>query len=174
MRTIIPDTIAAGTSFSASTTQLAFADGWTLTLFLRGPGAQQVEATRSGATHTFAATPAATAAWEAGDYAYTIRATDGADVVEVESGRVRITPNLAAGNVDTRSHARITLEAIEAVIEKRATLDQERYRINNRELYRTPIGDLLKLRTFYRNEVAREDARARGRSRFRQIKFAAH
>ena len=52
------------------------------------------------------------------------------------------------------------------MIEKRASLDQERYRINNRELYRTPIADLLKLRDLYRAEVRREQAAARGQNPF--------
>jgi hypothetical protein len=41
---------------------------------------------------------------------------------------------------------RKTLTALEAVIEGRASLDQERYRINNRELYRTPMETLIRLR----------------------------
>ena len=48
-----------------------------------------------------------------------------------------------------------TLEAIEAVIEKRASIDQERYKINNRELWRTPIPELLVMRDRYRSELRR-------------------
>ena len=48
------------------------------------------------------------------------------------------------------------LDAIEAVIENRATLDQERYRINDRELWRTPVTELIKLRQRYRAEVQAE------------------
>lgn len=39
-------------------------------------------------------------------------------------------------NTDLRNYAQKTLTALEAVIEGRASLDQERYCINNRELYR--------------------------------------
>jgi hypothetical protein len=53
---------------------------------------------------------------------------------------------------------------LEAVIEGRASLDQERYRINNRELYRTPMETLIKLRNQYRAEVSRERAKASGKS----------
>ena len=68
---------------------------------------------------------------------------------------------LAAGH-DARSHVQRVLDAIEAVLEKRATLDQEQYRINNRELRRTPIADLLKLRDRYRMELQRAKAARNG------------
>lgn len=84
--------------------------------------------------------------------------------MEVGSGQITIMPDLAAAEAGytAKTHAQRTLEAIEAVIEKRASMDQERYRINNRELYRTPIADLLKLRDLYRLEVAREQQAQRG------------
>src|SRR5690606_10716299 len=98
---------------------------------------------------------------------------DGANVYAVESGRVRITPDLAqaAAGFDGRSQNRIALDAIDAVLARRATLDQERYRINNRELYRTPIEDLIRLRSYYATLVAREEATRKGVSPFgRQVK----
>lgn len=73
------------------------------------------------------------------------------------------------GQVDTRSHAKKTLEALEAVIEGRATLDQERYRLNNRELFRTPLDTLIKLRNQYRAEVSREIAKTSGKSIFGKV-----
>ena len=171
MREIIPSKITAGVSFSARVNLDDYPAGvWALALMLRGPSVIDVAATVDGNDHVF--TVDDTTEWEAGDYAYTIRATLGAKVAEVESGRVRILADLADAEAgfDGRSHARICLDAIEAVIAKRATLDQERYRINNRELYRTPIGELLKLRNTYREEVRREDLKARGGSRFGAVK----
>jgi hypothetical protein len=140
---------------------------------LRGPAALDLLAAREGARHVWRVSAAETSQWIAGEYAYTIRATNDADVLEVEAGRVRILPDLArvAMGFDGRSLNRIALDNIEAVLAKRATLDQERYRINNRELYRTPIAELLRLRGHYVQQVAREDAKRRGKSLFgRQIK----
>lgn len=173
MTEIIPKSITAGVNFLATATLPAFGDGWELFLYLRGVQAIDLASTRSGSTYTFEATPAETSAWAAGAYAYTIRATDGADVVEVESGRLSIIPDLvsAGPGYDPRSEYRKVLEAIEAVLAKRATLDQERYRINNRELYRTPIRDLLALRDRYWTLVQQEEARASGRTGWRQVKF---
>ncbi len=50
------------------------------------------------------------------------------------------------------------------MIEKRASRDQERYTINNRELWRTPMRDLLLLRDTYRVEVRKEELKARGQT----------
>lgn len=116
--------------------------------------------------HKFTATATETAGWKSGIYSYVIRATNGADIRQLEASTVEILPDIGSitDPSDLRSHARKTLEAIQAVLEKRATRDQERYTINNRELWRTPIADLLKLRDTYRAEVRREDAAARGKS----------
>lgn len=166
---ILPEKISAGLTFSQLITQTAYqAPTWTLTAALRGPSAINLTATAEGTQHRFAATAATTTGWAPGVYWYTVRATDGVETVEVEEGQLTIAPDLAAAgeNYDGRTHAQRTLAAIEAVIEKRATLDQERYRINNRELYRTPIADLLKLRDVYRAEVRQEQAAARGKNLF--------
>ena len=55
------------------------------------------------------------------------------------------------------------LDAIEAVLENRATLEQEQYQINNRSLKRRSSGELLKLRDHYRAELSRMNAARRGR-----------
>lgn len=137
-----------------------------LTAHLRGPAVINLTADADGAGHKFVAQPSETTGWAAGIYSYVVRATNGTDVRQVEASTLEVLADLASVTTpgDMRSHARRTLEAIEAVLEKRASRDQERYTINNRELWRTPIADLLKLRDTYRAEVRREDAAARGKS----------
>lgn len=166
---ILPDKIGAGLTFDKLVTQTAYpAPVWVLSAALRGPGAMNLTASAEGTQHRLTVSAATTANWVPGLYSYSVRVTDGTDVFEIEAGQLEITPDLtsAAEGHDGRTHAQRTLEAIEAVIEKRASLDQERYRINNRELYRTPIADLLKLRDLYRAEVRREQAAARGQNPF--------
>ncbi len=166
---ILPDKIGAGLSFGRLVTQTAYpAPGWVLSVVLRGPDVINLTATASGTQHQLTADAATTGAWTPGLYTYSARVTDGTEVIEVEAGQLTIAADLASAGegYDGRSHAQQTLEAIEAVIQKRASLDQERYRINNRELYRTPIADLLKLRDLYRAEVRREMAAARGKNLF--------
>jgi hypothetical protein len=76
------------------------------------------------------------------------------------SGGVEILANPAtvAAGYDNRGHARKVLDAIEAVLEQRASVDQQSYSINGRHLARTPIAELLRLRSVYRAQVAGEDA----------------
>lgn len=167
MKYILPPTIAAGVTFERCVTLADYpAPTWTLTAHLRGGEVIDIEADADGTGHKFSELATATGAWVAGVYQYVIRATNGGDVRQVEAGQVEILADLAAidTTADLRTHARRALDAIEAVLERRATLDQERYRINDRELYRTPLGDLMKLRDYYRAEVRREDAAARGKS----------
>ena len=93
---IVPENIAAGLKFTATFTLPAYGEGWQLLLYLRGPAVIDLTATRSGATYTFEAAASVTAGWAPGLYAYSVRATDGFDVVEVESGQVTIDPDLVS------------------------------------------------------------------------------
>ena len=47
------------------------------------------------------------------------------------------------------------------MIENRATMDQQEYAIGGRSLKRTPMADLLRLRSVYRTEVKNEIAAER-------------
>lgn len=166
-----PAKIGAGLTFDLLLTLTAYpAPAWAISVYLRGPASISMTAATEGSQHRFRKTLSETANWAAGDYWYTLRAVDTAtgDMVEVECGQVTITPDLvnAADGFDGRTPSQIALDAIEAVIAQRATLDQERYRINNRELYRTSIPDLLKLRDHYVRLVKREQDIACGRNPF--------
>jgi ferric-dicitrate binding protein FerR (iron transport regulator) len=172
VREIIPSQITAGLSFQARAQLADYPVGvWTLRLLLRGAVAVDVDATVDGSDHVFSVAAGVTATWTAGEYAFAVRATNGTDVVEVEAGRVRVLADLAnaSAGFDPRSQNRIALDAIEAVIAKRATLDQDRYRINNRELYRTPIAELLRLRKHYKVECQREEGKAAGKGRIGSV-----
>lgn len=163
--TIFPSTASAGLTFDRTATLTAYpAPAWQLSAVLRGPATIDMQAVAEQSIHRFKVTAAQTSEWTPGTYWYSIRATDGTDVVEVEAGEIVIKPDLAtleAGH-DGRVHVQRVLDAIEAVLEKRATIDQERYRINNRELYRTPIPELLALRDRYKAELRRMKAVAKG------------
>lgn len=167
----IPPTIQAGVTFTACAQLTKYpAPDWVVKLYMRGPAVASIDAVGEGASHTFSATAAETAAWPAGVYAYVLRVQRGDDVQQIEAGTLEVLADITANTApgDSRSHALRTLEAIEAVLEKRATRDQERYTIEGangrRELWRTPIADLLKLRDAYRAEVRAERAAARGKS----------
>lgn len=169
MSAFLPTRINAGVTFEKRVSLSQYlAPAWVLLLLLRGPSNKDVTAAADGSAHVLALGAAETSAMTPGDYAYSLRVKSGGTVHEVEAGRLTLAPdlaNLAAGS-DTRSQARRTLDAIDAVIEKRASQDQEKYRINNRELWRTPLADLLLLRDRYAFLVAREERKARGKGRF--------
>lgn len=171
---LIPTRFVAGTTFRVALTLTAYpAPDWGATLILRGPLSIDLTATDDGAQHVLTATAAVTADWPAGVYWWAIRATDGSDVVQVDEGQITVAADIAAADdgFDARTHAERTLAAIEAVIENRATKDQQKYTINNRELWRTPIADLLLLRNRYRDEVRRQKQARGGQSLLgRQVK----
>jgi hypothetical protein len=157
---IIPTSLTAGLTFETSVALDCYPadDGWALTAVLRGPAVIDIVATVEDGEHKLAAAAAVSAEWIAGRYSYIVRASKDGAVYAVETGVTEVLPDLSEeeAGYDGRTHAERTLDAIEAVIEQRATIDQERYRINNRELYRTPIAELMKLRDLYRSEVRLE------------------
>lgn len=138
---------------------------------MRGPGQVDLVATGNSGTHTFTAAAAATGDWLPGQYTVSIRATSGTNKVEVAQAQITVKPDLAAVATpyDGRSDNEKALDAIEAVIAGRATIDQDRYRINNRELWRTPISELLRLQAFYKTRVRRERMKAKGVSTLGRI-----
>lgn len=151
-------------------------DGWTLKYRLvpqdAAGDAIDLTAVAEGTSYRVSVAPAVTATWAAGFYACSQWVEKTGERVTLSRGAATITPDpsaLAPG-YDGRSDDRKALDAIEAVIAKRASLDQERYRINNRELWRTPIADLMKLASMYRARVRMEEARACGRSGWGSVK----
>ncbi len=158
MLTQFPSLIRAGLSLRATITASDYpAPEWEVTAHLRGPSTINLTATGDGATHAFAKSAADTSGFAAGRYVVTVRASDGTDTFEIEAGELEIEADVAsiAAGHDPRHHAEKVLASIEAVLENRATKDQQSYKINDRELVRTSISELLELRKTYKAEVAR-------------------
>lgn len=167
MAELILENIKAGFPLKIGITLTAFpAPDWSLTLIMRGPGKLDLVSVADGASHQIEVSAAETSAWAPGFYWYELRAQSADDVQLVEEGRTTVLRDLASADAsfDERSHAEKVLAAIEAVIENRATVDQQSYQINNRQLTRTPLADLLKLRAVYLAQVRSAKAKKRGRS----------
>lgn len=155
-QSLIPNKFTAGESLNLCINLTAYpAPDWSLSLYLRGPASIDLTSTSDNNLHKFMVSAETTSAWPPSSYWYELRATDGETVTVIEEGSLIIKPDLSAieGIYDGRHHVEKVLAAIEAVIEGRASKDQERYRINNRELQRTPLGDLITLRSRYREEL---------------------
>tara|TARA_R100001143_G_scaffold1966_4_gene4759 strand:+ start:21775 stop:22314 length:540 start_codon:yes stop_codon:yes gene_type:complete len=169
-----PSSVTAGLSIKAEVHVDAYpAPEWTLTAIIRGPSSIDLEAAPLGSGHLFAETAAVTSGWDAGTYAVSVRAVSGEDVHEVEAGQLTIAADLVSvhAGFEARGHAQRVLASIEAVIEGRATKDQESYAINGRSLVRTSIADLMLLRDRYKREIARESPNGkRRRLTGRQVK----
>ena len=123
--------------------------------------------TASGDLHLVTLSATVTAAYHADSYYFEGYATLSGQRFKIASGQITVTQNITVdNNYDARSHARKTLAAIQAVIEGRASIDQQEYTIGNRSLKRTPIADLLVLLSKYETLVKSEDnalALAQGR-----------
>lgn len=132
---------------------------WTLKYrFKNAAGGFEIVASASGDNYSVSVTAATTAGYAAGEYSWMAWVEGGSsEKYSVDAGVCMVLPDYRAAAatvaLDDRTHARTVLDAIEAVIEKRATQDQERYMIAGRELWRTPIPTLLKLRQHYLAEV---------------------
>tara|TARA_A100001201_G_scaffold143688_1_gene146723 strand:- start:2047 stop:2664 length:618 start_codon:yes stop_codon:yes gene_type:complete len=104
-----------------------------------------------------------TTSYTKGNYnwiSYITRSSDSARV-KLEEGFVEIQDNYATTSSSIRSHAKIVLDAIEAVIENRANIDQSSMSIAGRSLSRMSIDDLLTFRARYKAEYLKEVKQAR-------------
>lgn len=154
-------------------------DGWVLSYEAKNAagGLTNIEATADGADHLVTITAAESVAFAAGTYTFHGYATKAAERYRVRYGTWKVVANFAAaGALDARSHAVKVLEAIEAVIEGRATKQQASYQIGGRSLAFIPHAELLSMRSTYQQEVRREQEADRlrkglgGRSRI-QTRF---
>ena len=168
--TDIPAIIIQGEtpSWPVSLADYLATDGWTLICKLVGSaGVVTITAVADGIGYLFAPTAAQSVTWPAGQYQFQYyvergsgqsleRTVVGSGTITVQQGFATITTA-----TDTRSHARRTLAAIEAVIEGRASRSDAEYTIDTgntrRQLKSVTIDELLKLRGIYAARVWRED-----------------
>lgn len=109
-----------------------------------------VTAADSGGDHLVTIDNATSGAFVAGVYKYQRYVSNGSQRITTGSGEITINPDYSsAATLDTRTQTKRILDAINAVIEKRASVDQESYQIAGRALRRTPMADLIKLRDRY-------------------------
>jgi hypothetical protein len=138
-----------------------YSAGWTLKYYYSNASAAfNVTAVQSGTSEDYLVTieSSDTASKSAGDYAWQAWVTKGTEKDMVSSGTSTLKTSLTDGSAtDTRSHAAKVLDAIEAVIESRASKDQEEVEIVGRKLKNTPLEDLLTLRSKYKAEVEAEE-----------------
>jgi hypothetical protein len=123
-------------------------------------------AVEANSSYYIEAASSSTTSYAIGDYiweAYITKTSD-SNRIMVDSGRTSITANLANTTADLRSHAKKVLDAIEAVIENRASMDQSSMSIAGRSLSRMSVDELMTFRDRYRSEYLKEIKLARIRN----------
>ena len=166
--TTIPKQIVAGDSigWTKSLSNYPASAGWALSYTLVSPTARQViNGSASGDDFLLAANATTTAAWAPGTYTWTAAVSKGTDRYTIESGQVEILadPATAASGLDTRSHVKKTLDALEAVIEGKAANDQLAVSVAGRSITRMSPEELLSWRDKYNALYIREQVRAGNR-----------
>ena len=114
--------------------------------------------TATESNDTYIVEASSTASYTKGNYnwvSYMTRSSDSARV-KLEEGFVEIQDNYATTTSSVISHAKIVLDAVEAVIENRANIDQSSMSIAGRSLSRMSIAELLTFRARYKAEYLKE------------------
>jgi len=104
-----------------------------------------------------------TTSYTAGQYnwvSYITRSNDLARI-KLSEGFTEIQQNYATTTSSVRSHVKKVLDAIEAVIENRATMDQSSMSIAGRSLSRLTVDELMTFRDRYKTEYLKEVKQAR-------------
>lgn len=104
-----------------------------------------------------------TASWNPGSYAWQAWATYAdSSVAVIDSGSFDLADALQVG--DVRSVARQNVDAIQRMLTGNAAEGVRRYKINNRELERYSVAELIQLLSYWKAELKREERLEAGRS----------
>ena len=173
-----PETLVAGDTWKweRSLSDYPASDSWSLTYYLRKSGSSAITITSSANVdaHLVTVAAATTASYTPGTWDFRGYVTKSGERYEVFNGilEVETNPATAASSYDPRTHAEKVIDAIEAVLESRATKEILNFSVEANSLSSIPHADLLALRSRYRIEVEREKAAERlkmGRGSGRRI-----
>lgn len=153
-----PKQITAGLSYSWTKKlplYLASA-GWTLGYSIVSQNAQyDVTVVANGDDFDVSILKADSAKFEAGMFKLIGYVDDGTDRIQVFCNDLVIVPDFTKAS-DRRSYAAKTLEAIEAMLLKSASKDQQAVMVDGQSLTRRTVADLLTLRDRFQREVRAE------------------
>jgi len=132
---------------------------------LDSAGATEIEISASEVNNSYLISVASTATinYTAGEYswrAFITRASD-SNRITVDEGLFTIEKDYATDSGDYRTHARIVLQALEATLESRASIDQMSMSIAGRSLSRMSPTELREWRAHYKTLVLAEERKSR-------------
>lgn len=166
--TTVPEALRAGDTWkwTYASADYSAADGWSLKfIFKSSAGGFEVDASASGSEWSVTVAASTTAAYAAGAYAWQAWVELAGEKYTIDFGGTVLDPDFRSGTAtaafDGRTHARTMLDALEAVLEKRATKVQAEYEIAGRRLKFMSLQELMRARQLYRNEVQAEEAAER-------------
>lgn len=133
-----------------------------------------VSGVADGDDYLFTITSVDSASFDLGHHHWQLEITRTSDSerIVVQTGSWDIITDLD-NNVDPRTHAEISLDKIETVLEGRADADVLSYSINGRSLSKMPPSEMIEWRDYYRREVTlqhKKDHVKNGRSHGGTIK----
>ena len=137
-----PLTFTAGDTltWSKSFSDYKASEGWVLSYLVANTESTfTITAASAGDGFLITQTSEATAEWPAGDYTWHAFVTQGAERHTVGYGSLTVHPNYAihTSGIDARSHVKKVLDALEAMLEHKATQDQLSYSIGTGSSSRT-------------------------------------
>lgn len=171
----LPSKIVAGdqVSFTTKLKNYSSTDGWALTYHLVNyESHESVDGTPDGDAWSFTITAAKTSDYSPGQYdAFAIVSRD-EERISIIRQKVQVLPNPAAGAGDFRSQAEIALDAVEAMLARKATQDQKAVTIDGHLITRFSFDELMRHRDRLRREVQQEREREAndGRTRKRVVR----
>lgn len=171
-----PQEITAGDTikWTKSLSDYPASDSWVLSYALVQDGTQiQITSSASGDDHAVVVAASTSANYTAGTYSWQSYVTKGLERYSVDAGIIEILPNFddQSSGYDDRSHAKKTLDALESVIEGKASKDQMAYTIGGRSLSKMTPQDLIFWRDHYRAECAKEYKKANKKTNQVKVKF---
>lgn len=170
---MIPSEILTDTTieFSITPEERLTSDGYSYVFKLGGGAVITKNGTANGSEVDFKIVPADTAAISTGIYFYQIFAEKSGDRYLHSSGQLAVNQIIGTAPFDGRTVAEKIVAAIDALIQNRATTDQQSYTIQSgagsRSLSRIPVVELMELRKVYAAIVNRERREKNGGSLFK-------
>jgi len=167
-----PDKLFAGYDSRRTYTleNYSAADGWSVTVRLIGSGGSAdidaINAEGSGTAWTLTVPAAALSALTSGVYTLQLIAADGTTTEIAVSETVQV---IAASETDLRSSARKQLDAIDAVLEGKASKDESSISYNGRSISRMSWEELQTARDRIARNVRDEERRAAGKKKIQSV-----
>ena len=158
-------------SFTDSSSDYPASDGYTLKYSItNAQRTYTLESTADGDDHDFAIATATTGGWIPGKYRWTAYADLAGELYAIGAGDVEIKADPTSAG-DQRSHVEKVLDAIETVLEGKASSDAASLSIGGKSISRYSPAELREWRKEYRRELKAmrraeklEQGRASGRT----------